>query len=68
METVLPPPLVGKRVGDVPFSSVYELTLLLLKRQEELIVSPADDVVLQSADTLILLGTHQSLTRFSEQQ
>lgn len=67
METVLPPPLVGKRVGDVPFNSVYELTLLLLKRQDEMIVSPADEVILQPADTLILLGTHQSLTRFSEQ-
>lgn len=66
-EVVLPPPLAGKRVGEADFAGLYQLTLLVLKRQDELIISPADDVVFQPTDTLVILGAHDDLSRFSGQ-
>lgn len=65
-EAQLPADFVGKTVHDADLRIEYGLTLVAIKRGEEVIISPPASLVYQAGDQLVVIGKLQDLDRFSE--
>ena len=65
VEVVLPKSLATKTLAQSALRSKYEVTLLVIRREDTLIVSPPPDTILQADDILILLGDNERISRIS---
>lgn len=62
----VPPSFVGKTVLETDVRRTYGLTLIALRRGEDVVVSPAANEVYQQADRMILIGKVDDLNRLSQ--
>ncbi|MBP6469098.1 MAG: TrkA family potassium uptake protein [Chloroflexi bacterium] len=65
-EIVLPASLNWQSLAQTDLRNKYQLTVLLIKRGDEVLISPTSDTVLQEGDLLIVFGDNQSITQFSK--
>lgn len=65
-EIVLPVSLNWQSLAQTDLRNKYHLTVLLIKRGDEVLISPTSDTVLQEGDLLIVFGDNQSITQFSK--
>lgn len=63
-EVVVPEWLAYQSLAQCDLRSEYQVTVLLVKRGDELIVSPPSDWVLQKEDVLLVLGENEAVTAF----
>ena len=65
-EIVLPASLNWQSLAQTDLRNKYQLTVLLIKRGDEVLISPTSDTVLQEGDLLIVFGDNPSITQFSK--
>lgn len=65
LELVVPAPLVWQSIGQAQVRQKYGITVLVVKREESLLVSPPPDCVFQQGDILVVLGSNEDVARFS---
>lgn len=61
-------PLVGKTLAESQIRPLYEVTLLMLRRQGETLPNPAPDLRFQVEDILVVFGAHKPLLNFAKLQ
>ncbi len=66
-ELLLPPKLVGKRLMDLDLRENYRINILLIKRRDQVIVSPKADKVLEDGDLLVVLGPKNNVLMLADQ-
>lgn len=65
-EILLPASLNWQSLAQTDLRNKYQLTVLLIKRGDEVLISPTSDTVLQEGDLLIVFGDNPSITQFSK--
>lgn len=65
IELVTPASLVWQSIGQAQVRQKYGITVLVVKREESLLVSPPPDCVFQQGDILVVLGSNEDIARFS---
>lgn len=63
-ELTVPPSLVWQSISQCDLRNRYHVTVLLIRRDEQMIISPPADTVLQENDILVLLGENKHITEF----
>ncbi|MDT8305352.1 MAG: TrkA family potassium uptake protein [Anaerolineae bacterium] len=66
VELHTPAPMIGQSLLALDLRRRGGVTVLLIKRDDELIVSPAADTVLHEGDLLVVLGSNEALQTLSE--
>lgn len=64
-EIVLPESLAWQSLAQIDLRNTYRVTVLLIKRGDEVHISPRADTILQKEDILVLFGKNQFVTKFS---
>lgn len=64
-EVMLPDSLAFQSLAQIDMRNRYRVTVLLIKRGDEVYLSPQADTILQKQDILILFGQNQCITQFS---
>ena len=64
-EVMLPDRLAWQSLAQIDMRNTYRVTVLLIKRGDEVFLSPRADTILQQKDILILFGQNQHITQFS---
>ncbi len=62
-ELSVPDRLVGQTLGRLDLKARFGVSLLLIRRDSQLLISPGPDTVLQSGDVLVVVGENRQLTR-----
>jgi len=77
-EIIAPKGCVGRTIDDVGFRNKYEMTLITIKREYEVVKNgedlteqhiigvPKSDMVIENKDTLVVFGAAKSVERFIE--
>jgi len=65
-EVVLPKSLAHRSLAQCDLRQQYDVTVLLVKRGDELIMAPPADIIFQLDDTLVVLGSDANVTTFSK--
>jgi len=65
-EVVLPKSLAHRSLAQCDLRQQYDVTVLLVKRGDELIMAPPADIIFQLNDTLVVLGSDANVTTFSK--
>ena len=65
-EMRMPQALADRTVDEVNFTATYHVTLLAIKRGEELIMPPGKDLLLYSDDLMIVIGGDDDVRRVAE--
>jgi len=65
-EMRMPQALADRTVEEVNFTATYHVTLLAIKRGEELIMPPGKDLLLYSDDLMIVIGQDDDVRRVAE--
>ena len=65
-EMRMPQALADRTVEEVNFTATYHVTLLAIKRGEELIMPPGKDLLLTSDDLMIVIGQDDDVRRVAE--
>jgi len=63
-ELIIPHKLAWQSLSQLDLRNRYQVTVLLIKRGDNLIVSPTPDVVLQEDDILVILGENKHVGAF----
>ncbi|UPM53411.1 potassium channel family protein [Gottfriedia acidiceleris] len=66
VETVIPEKLVGKTLRDMSFSMKYGITVVLIIRDGEPMVSQIGDVVFKSGDLIFIVGEKSKIELFKK--
>ena len=64
-EIVLPKRFASQSIAQCDFRQSYGLTILIIRREDTLIVSPSPDTILQRRDLLVVLGENESIAEIS---
>ena len=64
-EIVLPESLAWQSLAQIDMRNTYRVTILLIKRGDEVHISPRADTILQKEDILVLFGKNQFVNQFS---
>ena len=64
----LPASFVGQSVRDKDLRTAFGLTLVAIRRGEQVVISPAADEIYQTGDQLVVIGKVEDLTRLVESQ
>lgn len=64
-EVVLPESLAWQSLAQIDLRNTHRVTVLLIKRGDEVHISPRADTILQKEDILVLFGTNQCVSQFS---
>ncbi len=62
-EIIILPSMVGKSLKQLEFRTKYNLNVMAIKRNQKLIMSPGANDRLLEGDTLIVMGSNESLDR-----
>jgi trk system potassium uptake protein TrkA len=65
IELIVPESLAWQTIAQAHVRQKYGITVLVVKREDALLVSPPPDCVLQQGDILVVLGSNEDITRFS---
>ena len=65
-EMRMPQALADRTVEEVNFTATYHVTLLAIKRGEELIMPPGNDLLLYSDDLMIVIGQDDDVRQVAE--
>lgn len=65
-EILLPPQLAGQSLAQRNIRGRFGITVLLIKRGDELYVSPSAQTVLQEGDIIVVLGENENVNQFIE--
>ncbi len=65
LELEAPKPLVWQSLAQTDLRNRYGITVLVVKRTADLLVSPPADCVLQEGDILVVLGSNEDIARFA---
>lgn len=65
-EVVLPKSLTHRSLAQCNLRQQHDVTVLLVKRGDELIMAPPADIIFQPDDTLVVLGADANVTKFSK--
>ena len=65
-EVQLPAAFVSKMVRDTDLRIVFGLTLVAIKRGEDVLISPSADEIYKQGDQLVVIGKIEDLDRLSE--
>ncbi|MCZ7674416.1 MAG: TrkA family potassium uptake protein [Chloroflexi bacterium] len=65
-EVVLPKSLVHRSLAQCDLRQRYDVTVLLVKRGDELIMAPPADIIFQQDDMLVVLGADANVMKFSK--
>lgn len=57
------PKIEGRTLGDLDFRRKYEISVLLIKRDNQIHVSPLPETELKSEDVLVVFGKKEQLSR-----
>jgi len=60
-----PGSFVGRSLRQVDLRGRFAITLLAIKRQEEFLISPSADVIMQEEDLLVVIGSNANLDRLT---
>ncbi len=60
-----PASFVGRSLRQVDLRGRFAITLLAIKRQEEFLISPSADVIMQEEDLLVVIGSNANLDRLT---
>mgnify|MGYP001121579893 CR=1 FL=1 len=63
MELHVPEKFAGKSLAELQLRKKFGISILVIKRGDEVIVSPYGDNVLEAGDVLIVLGARESIER-----
>jgi trk system potassium uptake protein len=61
-----PSSFVGRSLRQVDLRGRFAITLLAIKRNEEFLISPSADVVMQADDLLVVIGSNANLDRLAK--
>ena len=64
-EIILPDLLAWKSMGQCDIRNKHHVNILLIKRGDEVLISPRADTILQKDDILIVFGEDQDINKFS---
>ncbi len=64
-ELRVPPSFVGQTLREVDLRSRFGVTLLAVKRTEDLVISPSATHRFAADDLLVAIGTNEQITRLS---
>lgn len=64
-EIMLPNPLAWKSMGQCDIRNKHHVNILLIKRGDEVLISPRADTILQKDDILIVFGEDLHISQFS---
>lgn len=62
-EVNVPARLQGRSLGDLDLRNKFGVNVLLIRRNSQLLISPATDVQLQTGDVLVVVGENKQLNR-----
>jgi uncharacterized protein with PhoU and TrkA domain len=62
----LPKRLAYRSLAQCNLRQHHHVTVLLVKRGDDLIIAPPSDIIFQPDDTLVVLGPDESITQFSK--
>jgi trk system potassium uptake protein TrkA len=62
-ELSVPENLSGKSLGYLDLKARYGVSVLLIRRDSQLMISPAPDTTLQTGDVLVVVGENRQLSR-----
>ncbi|NLI91226.1 MAG: TrkA family potassium uptake protein [Peptococcaceae bacterium] len=65
IEVVAPPEFVGKSIGKLNLRAQYGMSVLAIKKKDQIIADPGADSVIDEKDVLVFVGKNTSLSRFS---
>ncbi len=65
-EVVLPKSLARRSLAQCDLRQQHQVTVLLIKRGDDLIMAPPADIIFQPEDTLVVLGADEYVTQFSK--
>ncbi len=65
-ELAAPPTLAGKRLGEMALRETQGVNILIIRRGEEIIVSPPSDVVFREDDILVVLGPTENVLALAD--
>ena len=63
-ELVVPRGLIGKTIMQLDFREKYNISIIAIKRQDEIIVVPSRTDELKHGDILFLIGRHANIKKF----
>lgn len=61
LEVVAPDNIVGKTLKESALRAIYGVTVMAIKRQKELLVSPSPDEPIRENDILVVIGENENL-------
>ena len=65
-EIILPESLANRSLAQCDLRQQHKVTVLLVKRGDDLIMAPAADMIFQLNDMLVVLGSDKDVTQFSK--
>lgn len=65
-EIALPETLFWQSLAQCGLRNKYHITVLLIKRGDEVLIAPTADTILQKNDLLIVFGDNAAITQFSK--
>lgn len=63
MEVQVSPAIAGKKLSELQWPRKYGVTVLAVKRGDEVAVPPSGDTILQRDDVMVLLGARDAIER-----
>ena len=65
-EIAPPDTLLGKRIADLSLREAQRINILLIRRGNDIVISPQADTVLQAGDVLVVLGPTENILRLAD--
>ncbi|MHB1420585.1 MAG: potassium channel family protein [Bacillota bacterium] len=66
VELVAPPSFIGKNLGQIDLRRRYRISVLAIKKQENVEVAPGGEYLIEPGDVLVVIGSRKDLDRFEE--
>ncbi|RNC62945.1 MAG: Ktr system potassium uptake protein A [Candidatus Dichloromethanomonas elyunquensis] len=64
IEVVTPPEFAGKSIGNLNLRAKYGISVLAIKKKDEIVADPGADSIIDEKDILVFVGKNTSLSYF----
>ncbi|MFB3167347.1 TrkA family potassium uptake protein [Neobacillus sp. 179-C4.2 HS] len=64
-EIMIPPGITSKNLRELDLRAKYNLTAIAVVNNENIIISPSPDQILQEGDKLVVLGNRENINQFA---
>ncbi|WP_428911014.1 potassium channel family protein [Niallia sp. Krafla_26] len=65
-EIMIPSSMVGKSLRQIDLRAIYNISVIAVVRNKEIIITPSPDEVFLEGDILVMIGRAADLTKFSQ--